>query len=101
MQKENKESQESQESHEKKRQSDIATRKNYCSTKTDKTVDLVTERWEEKLVFILDEKYKKKYKLNKERHKVDKKDTSLEGEEQKNTQGGMEGCSFWRQKRNK
>ena len=39
--------------------------------------------------------------LNKERHKVDKKDTSLEGEEQKNTQGGMEGCSFWRQKRNK
>ena len=39
--------------------------------------------------------------LNKERHKVDKKDTSLEGEEQKNTQGGMEGCSFWRQKRNR
>ena len=33
MQKEYKESQESQESHEKKRQSDIATRKNYCSTK--------------------------------------------------------------------
>ena len=36
MQKENKESQESQESqesHEKKRHSDIATRKNYCSTK--------------------------------------------------------------------
>ena len=32
-QKEYKESQESQESHEKKRQSDIATRKNYCSTK--------------------------------------------------------------------
>ena len=38
-QKENKESQESQESHEKKkRHSDIATRKNYCSTKTDKTL---------------------------------------------------------------
>ena len=33
VQKEYKESQESQESHEKKRQSDIATRKNYCSTK--------------------------------------------------------------------
>ena len=32
------ESQESQESHEKKRHSDIATRKNYCSTKTDKTL---------------------------------------------------------------
>ena len=31
--KEDKESQESQESHEKKRHSDIATRKNYCSTK--------------------------------------------------------------------
>ena len=32
-QKENKESQVSQESHEKKRHSDIATRKSYCSTK--------------------------------------------------------------------
>ena len=39
--------------------------------------------------------------LNKERHKVDKKDTSVEGEKQKNTQGGMEGYSFWRQKRKK